>query len=403
MFIRNILEKREGGQYRVQADVEFETRDAREIIYFSVPADQADWIRPEPNAFMVGTALAAMWNGETRLEIDGGVDPQLSSRITLAMRLLLHWHKSQLRPVKIVAPAMEHQAPDTSRSTTALLLSGGVDSLAALYRNTSQYHLGNPMRVGVAFFVHGLDVGNPNQRDRPDVWESGIQKLSVLCHAMGVELVPVRVNLRNLAKHWRFYSEWQFASLLAAIAHTASSRLHRCIIASDNMLEYSHAPWGSHPWLNSYFGADFLEITSGEMEQFSRLDKVRFLSRWPEALDALRVCWETGTVPEGYLNCGRCGKCVRTMLELLVCDKLAQTNAFPLRDVSPDLMASIHIPSKVEVEYFAELIPALENNGRRDLASIVRRKLWLFNAEHTLGLNHLRPIVKKILRMPDWG
>lgn len=396
MFIRNIQEKHENGQYRIQAEVEFEASPAREIIFFSVPAEQAGWIRPEPNAFMVGTAMAAMWNKETRLEIEGGIDPQLSARLNMAMRLLSHWHNSPLQPVSIQAPAAVHLMQDT-QSTTALFLSGGVDSLAALYWNTHQYPMGDPRRVGVAFFVHGLDVGDPNKPDRPDIWALGIRKLSVLCQELGVELVPIRVNLRNLAKSWTFYAEWQFASLLAAIAHAASSRIHRCIIAPDNALEYTEHPHGSHPWLNSYFGADFLDVITGDMEQFSRLEKIALLSKWPGALDALRVCWDTGSIPENHLNCGRCAKCVRTMLEFLVCNQLTHSKAFPQNEVTADMLKSMHVRSNVEVEYFVELISPLEKMGRQDLAAIIKRKLWLFQTERALGLNYLRPIAKRLL------
>ena len=397
MLIRNIQEIREGDQYRVQADVTLETRLLQEALFISVPAEQADWIRPDPNAFMVGAAMAAMWNGETRMEIDGGVDPQLRSRLTMAMRLMKHWQNSPLHPPEILAPAAVRPMPDTTQSTTALFLSGGVDSLASLYWNVSQYQKGDPRRVGVAFFVHGLDVGDPNKPDRLDVWNLGIQKLSVLCQELGVELVTVKVNLRNLAKSWRFYAKWQFASLLAAIAHAASSRIHRCIITPDNVLEYTTHPHGSHPWLNSYFGADFLEITTGDMEQFSRIEKIRLLTKWPGALDSLRVCWDTGAIPIGHLNCGRCAKCIRTMLEFLVCDQLTNTQAFPQNEVTPDVLKPIHIQSIFEVEYFVELILPLEEMGRADLAAIIKRKLWLFRTEQALKLNYLRPLVKKML------
>lgn len=397
MIIRNIQEKHEDDQYQIQAEVEHETRNARDIIFFSVPSEQAHWIRPEPNAFMMGTAIAAMWNGETRLEIEDGVDPQLSTRLTLAMRLLTRWHKSPLRPVKIVAPAAARPLPDISQSTTALFLSGGVDSLSALYWNASQYPMGDPRRVGVAFFVHGMDVGDPNKPNRLDVWNLGIQQLSVLCQELAVELVTVKVNLRNLAMSWRLYGGWQHASLLAAIAHAASSRLHRCIIAPDYSIEHIPHPHGSHPWLNSYFGADFLEVTTGDMEQFSRVEKIRFLSTHPGALNALRVCWDSAAIPQGHLNCGRCLKCVRTMLAFMACGQLAETTAFPSNDVTPQLMKSIPIKTLAELELYFEVLPALEAMGRQDLTAIIRRKIWLFQAEHTLRLNYLRPVVKKLL------
>lgn len=397
MFIRNIRDGHENGQYRVEADVELESRPLRETLFFSVPSDQAHWIRPEPNAFMVGTAMAALWSGETRMEIEGGVDPQLSSRLGMGMRLMAHWQKSPHRAVEIHAPAVPHPLPDLAKSTTALFLSGGVDSLAALYWNVSRYERGDPRRVGVAFFVHGLDVGDPNKQDRLDVWALGIHNLTGLCQELGVELVAVKINLRNLAKNWRFYAGWQFASLLAAVAHTASSRVHRCIVAPDHAVESIPHPHGSHPWLNRYFGADFLEVTSGDMEQFSRLERVRILAKKPETLNALRVCWDTGAIPGGHLNCGRCPKCVRTMLEFMVCGRLQHTGAFPVAEVTTAMLGPTHIRSHVEVEYFAELVSPLEEMGRRDLADILKRKLWLFQAEHTLGLNRLRPIAKRLL------
>jgi hypothetical protein len=397
MFIRNIHEKEEDGQYRVQAEVALETGTARDILFISVPLQQKDWIRPDPNAFMVGTAMAAMLHGETRMEIEGGVDPQLRSRLTMAMRLQSHWHRVPFRPVEILAPPAARSMRGAAESTTALFLSGGVDSMAALYWNTQQYEKGDPRRVGVAFFVHGLDVGDPNKRDRPDIWALTIEKLSDLCRELSVELVPVRVNFRNLARSWRFYAKWQFASLLASIAHAASSRIHRCVIAPDNALEYTQHPHGSHPWLNSYFGADFLEMITGDMEQFTRLEKIRLLSQWPDALDAIRVCWDTAAIPEGHVNCGRCPKCIRTMLEFLACGQLAHTKAFPRSEVTSDMLKSIAIRSDVEVEYFIELIAPLEERGRTDLAVIIRRKLWLFHTEHALHLHHLRPFAKKIL------
>lgn len=397
MFIRNIEGKLNDGQYQIQADVVLETGKIRETIFFSVPAAQKDWIHPEPNAFMVGTAMAAMWKGETRMEIEGGVDPELSARLAMAMRLMSHWHKSPLRPPRIQAPEAAHPMPDLTKSTTGIFLSGGVDSLAALYWNTRQYQPGDPRRVRVAFFVHGLDVGDPNKQDRPDIWELGIRKLTGLCQELGVELVTVKVNLRDLAKNWRFYAKWQFASLLAAIAHTASTRIHRCIIAPDNVLEGIQHPHGSHPWLNAYFGADFLQIITGDMEQFNRLEKIRILSQWPLALNSLRVCWNTSAIPEGHLNCGRCSKCVRTMLEFLACGKLAQSQAFPFNDITADMLRPIRVRSDVEVEFFDELVTPLEEMGRKDLASMIRRRLWMFHAEQALGLNYLRPVAKKML------
>jgi len=61
------------------------------------------------------------------------------------------------------------------------------------------------------------------------------------------------------------------------------------------------------------------------------------------------------------------------------------------------MLKSVHIRSSLELEYFVELIAPLEEMGRQDLAAIVKHKLWMFQTEHALGLNYLRPIAKKML------
>jgi hypothetical protein len=60
-------------------------------------------------------------------------------------------------------------------------------------------------------------------------------------------------------------------------------------------------------------------------------------------------------------------------------------------------MKSIPIKTLAELELYLEVLPALEAMGRQDLTAIIKRKIWLFQAEHTLRLNYLRPVVKKLL------
>ena len=199
-----------------------------------------------------------------------------------------------------------------------------------------------------------------------------------------------------LAPDNRFYAEWQFGSLLASIAHVAGHRLNRAITASDNVLEFL-GPHGSHPWLNNYFCSDTLDISSGDTEQFSRLQRVRMLAQWPEAMEALRVRWTMKNIPEGALNCGYCSKCLRTMLELVACGALSSAPTFPVKEVDSKMVNLIHIDNKLALEYFEELADPLRSIGREDLASAVQWKLHKWWVYEVFGLNRLRPIAKRVL------
>jgi hypothetical protein len=131
-------------------------------------------------------------------------------------------------------------------------------------------------------------------------------------------------------------------------------------------------PWGSHPVLDPNFSSAELQLQhTGHI--FSRLDKVRLIADWDCAIENIRVCTEN--LP-GRLNCERCEKCVRTMLELLAVGKLSRTPAFQADNVSRELLDAVlqvDLLRSVTSEY-AELIPALEALGRIDLVEVIRDK-----------------------------
>jgi hypothetical protein len=52
------------------------------------------------------------------------------------------------------------------------------------------------------------------------------------------------------------------------------------------------------------------------------------------ASELLRVCWRN---PDGTYNCGRCEKCVRTMVQLLAADALRQCSVFE-RGLVPEIV-----------------------------------------------------------------
>ena len=57
----------------------------------------------------------------------------------------------------------------------------------------------------------------------------------------------------------------------------------------------------------------------------TRLEKIRAISSEPLVQRHLRVCWKNVA---NHLNCGRCEKCVRTMLALDACGTLGQFVGF---------------------------------------------------------------------------
>jgi hypothetical protein len=133
-------------------------------------------------------------------------------------------------------------------------------------------------------------------------------------------------------------------------------------------------PYGTHPLLDPSYSSRDMRIRH-ENVTMSRLDKTALIAEWDVALQHMRVCNRTYNYRPETFNCGQCEKCVRTMLELVALGKLGETNAFPVHDVSPELVlasAGAH-DHHLEMDYLVLLDP-LARIGRHDLVKAIRQK-----------------------------
>ena len=112
------------------------------------------------------------------------------------------------------------------------------------------------------------------------------------------------------------------------------------------------------------------------------------------ALQHLRVCNQFKAYRPGALNCGKCEKCVRTMLALAALGVLHKTQAFPHQDISEDLVHSMRKLRHAKAPFYEELIAPLLAGGRDDLARAVESKLADYRkASH---LDKWKEVLKRI-------
>lgn len=151
--------------------------------------------------------------------------------------------------------------------------------------------------------VHGFDIPLSDH----DGFERAAAKASRTLADLDINLHRVRTNLREaLGGNW----EDTFGSAIAAVLLMFQQSHRWGLIGSSEPYGNLVLPWGSTS------GQDWM-ASSGRMEirhdgaGASRSDKVAALVKWPGASSGLRVCW-SGT--EHDRNCGRCEKCIRTIL-----------------------------------------------------------------------------------------
>jgi hypothetical protein len=97
--------------------------------------------------------------------------------------------------------------------------------------------------------------------------------------------------------------------------------------------------FGSHPTLDQLWSTERTAIVHDGADA-RRVDKVRLLADHREALSNLKVCFAADTAR----NCGRCDKCLITMMELHIAGVLEECPAFE-RPLDPRATVRIRHPA----------------------------------------------------------
>jgi hypothetical protein len=139
--------------------------------------------------------------------------------------------------------------------------------------------------------------------------------------------------------------------------------------------------YGSGPLITPFWSTERLKyIQHGGGA--SRQDKINDITDFPTAMEHLRVCWEN---PGNVYNCGKCEKCLRTMVGLLISGGLNRCQTLPELIALPDL-EKIHITNHTTIHIYQRLIDDLmsQEDGQdisRQIAAVLTRKIAEFQGK----------------------
>jgi hypothetical protein len=352
---------------RVSATVVWEDCDRpKQEIYFATEDEFAQHFYPNPDAFLVAAVMPALWHGERRIHVDDEICPELREGLTTAMSMIRSWYGLERELVQIEAGTRSSIAP-RSQASAGFFFSGGVDSLATLRLNRLSFPTSHPGSIKDGLIVYGLEVNEPS------AFQHVLNSLSVIAEDARVALVPVYTNERSLDDDWDFWRDVFQGAVFGALAHAFRHRVASVSIASSYDIPNLN-PIGTHPLLDPCFSSYEVRIKH-DATAFSRLEKIKLLAAWDVAINNLRVCNKPELYEAGKLNCGKCEKCTRTMLAMLAVGALERSEAFPSVKMSEEFVQETVDLSRKNYRYYPELVSALEERGRYDLARCIRRKL----------------------------
>lgn len=321
------------------------------------------WLRsetpviPHPDAALPICLMPAMRSGGT-LALPGRVSPRLlrNQRAYQAVQRTwsLRWRYGMgpLREVAVeAAPRASAEGP---RGRVAAFFSGGVDSWATV--------LGNP-DVTDLIFIRGHDLipGAEHHRELAGEVE---ERLRAAAARLGLPLHVVHTNARELSDPliaWEPYHP----SLMAAVALFFEPLFERALFATDTDHE-TQPPLGTAQLVDHLWSTERLEVADwgGHLNREQRLQAI---AGHPVVRETLRVCWEN---PGGAYNCGRCRKCLLTMVPL---EALGVREHFPTFPAQLDLsrFGGFEITQPIALVLWEDVLATTRDAGRPDLEAPV--------------------------------
>ncbi|EOM77647.1 hypothetical protein DW322_08095 [Rhodococcus rhodnii] len=294
----------------------------------------------------VPTLRATALRKGLELRLDPPADPVALDGSLRAEEVLRGWYPDELLPTGTSDRSRAATQPERATGV-GCFFSGGVDSF-----HTALEHIDEITHLVI---VHGLDVS----LDNAGLWEQVVARARSAAELLGKELIEVRSNIRYLhAAHGPHWQRQAHGAFLAHVALLLSQHIHTMYVpASDD--ESRLEPLGTHPDLDPLWSSSGVRIVHHGVE-IDRVGKLAILAESDIAMNHLRVCWFNLA---REFNCGRCEKCLRTMIGLRIVGAEGRCTTLP----------STVDPKAVERMYLRAAGPGGERFARENLARLTER------------------------------
>lgn len=293
-------------------------------------------------SFLAGAILPSMRTGGNKLVAEGQVSDKFFSGLSIIQDIYRKWDTS-LHRVEISGVTPTPQISSTENRVGAFF-SAGVDSFYTLLKHQDE--------ITDLIFVHGFDIDLKDKILR----EKTSEKVHEVASVFDKNVIEIETNIREVLDSFVTWDALGQGAALAATGHLLSPAFHRIFIPAS----YTYAdlfPWGSHPVLDPLWSSESLEFVHDGCEA-TRVEKVSLLAKHDVALQNLRVCWMN---PNSSYNCGRCEKCLRTMINLKVNNALERCTTFDEKlDVANLYNIKLKKIKKTHIPFIRENLDALK-------------------------------------------
>lgn len=334
--------------------------DRRFTLYFASPDLE---LAPRNEALLTAAALPAMRQQLQVIRLSGAVSPRFLENLNGVMAFFRQ-HKRNYLPFRVEGAQLQ-PAPPSTEQRVGLFFSGGVDSFYTLLQNQET--------ITDLIFLHGYDQALDEQGLRQGLAASARQ---VAAH-YGKRAIELESNIR-LYLDPQVPWIWSFGAGLAAPMHTLAPHFSRFYFSGAHAYTAGElVPAGVDPRLDPYWGTEALEVIHFGADT-PRVEKTARVAQDEFALQHLFVCLHSRP---GAKNCGRCEKCLRTMIDLAAVGALERCTTFA-EPLDLKRVAGMRIANHHHRALYSLTLAYLERSGanpalEKALRTALNRADWL--------------------------
>lgn len=312
---------KKNGQTVLYSRIEMRQRPENfpEHAWYRVPDQFAEHLSMHSDAFLIPGLLAGMYFKED-IEVRGTISPRLAYHLEEYQKLLFYRNSKVVTPVQIkYAQLKPLQAKPRGVGST---FSGGVDSFYTLWEHLPMNQPIPEFQVTHALFIFGFDIIKKNKQK----YTALHTRFSDVLRNLNIELIPLETNINSIIISRMFFPHF-YGPILIGTAHVFGKLFNKFYIPNSNDF-WQNLNWtsSSNPGSDPLLSSDTMEIIHHGVVT-RRVEKVEALSDWEPFQKNLRVCSQQ-QVSGQVLNCGRCEKCVRTMIPIYALRKMDQFTTF---------------------------------------------------------------------------
>lgn len=331
----------------------------------------------EPDFLLPLTLLPAMRAGSA-LSLPGSFSPRLLAGADRVQDVFHAWDDESFRRVEV--RASERAGSRSRPAGVGCFFSGGVDSFYTALKHLPE--------ITHFVFMRGAF-------DSQEAMAAATKHVNAAGAALGKPVITLDVaNMRAFTRAARVTFSDYGGSWLAAAALLFQHLFGRVYVASTFSYAALHR-WGSHPLIDPHWSTETLEVVHDGSEA-TRPMKIERLAESDVAMRWLRVC-HTGA--DG--NCGRCSKCVRTMVNLRAVGALGRCSALP-DELDLDFVAAERVADERDLAFVTENLRVLAARGTDpDLEDALRSTLADTGFE-VVGAGQLLTLRRDLRRSEYW-